>query len=248
MWPVIGGLLGGLGSFFGAEQTNTANAQNVAATNAANAQMQQQAETFNAGQTQQQESFQQSMSNTAYQRASSDMQAAGLNPMMMFGSGSAASSPGGSAASISPVRMQAPQYQSPLSTVADSVSHVVNSAVAAKTMDKMTDEIANLQATRQKVEAETLTEQQRQSLTFQQAENEAAKTQQNRYGIITAANAARTAQSEQSLPDWLRTSLDVGGFAGARVNQAISPVASVLHGANSAANFGYRWGQMMRGD
>lgn len=50
---------------------------------------------------QMQQDFQERMSNTAYQRATADMKAAGLNPMMMFGgSGGAASSPSGGQANI----------------------------------------------------------------------------------------------------------------------------------------------------
>jgi hypothetical protein len=52
---------------------------------------------------QQQQAFQAQMSNTAYRRAVKDMQAAGLNPGLMFNSGGAASSPAGSTATMNPV-------------------------------------------------------------------------------------------------------------------------------------------------
>ena len=54
---------------------------------------------FNAEQAQLQRDYEEHMSNTAYQRGVVDMQAAGLNPALMYGSGGAASTPSGSSAS-----------------------------------------------------------------------------------------------------------------------------------------------------
>lgn len=79
--------------------------------------------------------FQADMSNTAYQRSVADMQKAGLNPMMMYGGiGGGASTPSGAMA-------QPTDYSSYIST-----------AVQAT---RAFEEIKNLRAIRQNVEADT---------------------------------------------------------------------------------------------
>jgi hypothetical protein len=69
---LAGGLTGGLFSYLGQEEANRSNKQMA----------------------QQQMSFQELMDSTKYQRAVSDLKAAGLNPMMAYGN-MAAGSPSG---------------------------------------------------------------------------------------------------------------------------------------------------------
>lgn len=232
MWPVIGGLISGLGSFFGAEQTNQQSAQNTMMTNSANVAMQSEAERYNTAMVNQQESYAADMSNTAYRRATTDMQAAGLNPAMMFGSGSAASSPSGTAASVSPVRMERPQYQSPLSGLGDVVNHVVSNAVQMKSIDKMADEIANLQTTRAKIVADT-------GVSKAEEENLRARTgtQYQETGLKRAAsevmqNAAKTAANEMDINPTLRKWLDQFGYGGGKGAEALLPLTSIVNSAS----------------
>lgn len=58
---------------------------------------------FTASEAQKQRDYETMMSNTAYQRATADMAAAGLNPALMYGNATSASTPSGSAAaSVNP--------------------------------------------------------------------------------------------------------------------------------------------------
>ncbi len=83
---IIGAVIGGVSSAFGASKQNQAQTQ----------------------QAREQMAFQERMSNTSYQRGIADMRAAGLNPMLAYAQGGA-SSPGGTQASIVNPMGQAPE-------------------------------------------------------------------------------------------------------------------------------------------
>jgi len=69
------------------------------------------------------------MSNTSYQRAVDDMKKAGLNPMVMFGSGgSGASTPGGTNTTV--------PMQNPLAGFGDSLRRGLHTALETKRLNK----------------------------------------------------------------------------------------------------------------
>jgi hypothetical protein len=93
---------------------------------------------FNKQMIEQQEQFQERMSSTAFQRASKDMQAAGINPIMAFGH--PATAPSGGAAT-----MQAPQFG----------TDVISAVSAAQGMAKQQQEIVTGQAQADQLGAST---------------------------------------------------------------------------------------------
>lgn len=61
---------------------------------------QRRAQEYNSAEAELQRQWETNMSNTAYQRAVQDMQKAGLNPALMFGTANAASTPSGASGNI----------------------------------------------------------------------------------------------------------------------------------------------------
>ena len=152
MDPVTGALISGGSSILGGLVQGgwgAANANSAANQNQQNAWLNAQ---WNLAAQQQNQAWMEQMSNTAYQRSTKDMRAAGLNPALMYGSGSAASTP-----SSSPAQMNQPTNR-PIAPSSDPITPAVNSAVQAYTtvqaMKKMAAETENVKATNSLINAQ----------------------------------------------------------------------------------------------
>lgn len=92
--------------------------------------------------------FQEKMSNTAFQRSSADMQAAGLNPAAMYsGSGGPASTPPGSMAPVGNTMAAAS------ASLKDAASSATQTMVANKTIENLTSQIAKQNAEKANIAA-----------------------------------------------------------------------------------------------
>ncbi|WNK14383.1 MAG: DNA pilot protein [Microvirus sp.] len=180
----------------------------------------------------QQMQFQERMSSTAYQRASADMKAAGLNPMMMANGGMNASAPQGSPAS--------PMVKSGLD--ADSVQKAISTALAVRQNEA---QVENIQANTKKQDAETLTELRRPDLIAGQT-----VTERQRPGLVDAEvaesrsrerlyaakepivkNEAITAGNEAAINSAVRKTADQLAYGGKRTSQVLRPVSDFIGSA-----------------
>jgi len=123
-----GNLINDLTGVTSAREANAANAANAQAANA-----------FSAQQAQQQMDFQERMSNTSYQRAVKDMEAAGINPMMAINNGGASTPSGAAGTANVPNVMPVPTaLQGGLSSARDFIASYagLSSAMASTTAAK----------------------------------------------------------------------------------------------------------------
>lgn len=222
MDPLTMGLIGGGASLLGSIFSSNTSAQNTAAQIAASKEQQA---TQNA--------FTERMSSTAYQRADSDMKAAGLNPMMMFGSGSAASTPSGSS-----VQAPMPQTTSPFSGLGEAVGRVVSTAVQTKTMDKMADEMANLKTENAKIAADVDLSRARATESTESARLKGASTnlteaEQRKVQALMPQieNASRTAANQLDIDKDVRRVEDKASYHAKRVGDVIDPIATGVSSA-----------------
>lgn len=98
-FPVLaalgGAAIGGLASYFGQKETNSANKEMQADANSANMEM-----------ARQNREWQERMANTAHQREVADLKSAGLNPILSGTGGGGASTPSGNVATINAARAE----------------------------------------------------------------------------------------------------------------------------------------------
>lgn len=221
-------LLGGaslISGFFGSETAKENNERNVA--------MQRETNQMQIAENQKNRDFQQQMSNTAYQRASTDMVAAGLNPMMMFGSGAAASSPSGGVPNLQAPKLDVGAQQQGIAQMGTAVEKAVSSAVQMKTLEKMADEMSNLEA--ENVRIKQLTEQAAAATATERerSKNVEADTK-NKYQDLTAKKLDRARQEWDaikyldlsSVPDAARKAANIGSWGAGKVSDVMAPLIS----------------------
>lgn len=149
--PGLGSIVGGALSYIGQGKTNKAQAdltrmqneataRNVDETNRWNYDIAARANDSARDNAREAMAFSERMANSAYQRVTTDMRAAGINPMLAITNGGA-SAPQGVAAPVTTARMEAPEvrrpsFDSPLTRLGQQVGSGLSSAMDWQRKDK----------------------------------------------------------------------------------------------------------------
>lgn len=242
--PFFGSIVAGgaslLGSWFGAEQSAENTAANIHAqtmmnerTLGFNADQARENRSFQADQASTNRQFQADMSNSAYTRAMADMRNAGLNPILAAKQGGASTPSGamasGAQASASSPNMALHNTRSAWEGLGEAVNKMVNTAISAKTFEKMTEEIANVQADTAKTKAVEALHKQQTLTEFQETGRRQAEKGVSEYKLMTGALSADEARAILDLPTWLRHMLVQGGYAGGKVEGTLGGASALKH-------------------
>lgn len=130
MFDFLPSVISGVFGFLGQDEANDANRE-IANNNSA----------FNAEQAALNRDFQERMSNTAYQRATADMKAAGLNPMLAYSQGGASSPSGAQGAAVAPAPMQNKNVAALQASAAQAAVTNTNADTAVKEADAKVKEV-----------------------------------------------------------------------------------------------------------
>lgn len=150
---IAGSLLGPLIGYHGQQETNRSNETMANNATAANMMEADRNRTFQAEQAATARDFEERMSNTAYQRAATDMKAAGINPILMANSG--ASTPNASAPSGSQGSAVAATSQNPAAHLTGVFSSALDAMKTLGELDLQTAQAGLIKAQTQKTGIES---------------------------------------------------------------------------------------------
>lgn len=155
---------------------------------------------------QQQMAFQQNMSNTSYQRAVADMQAAGLNPMLAYSQGGASTPSGASA------------------TMQDALTPAVNSAMKAREVNAS---VANMSAQVDKTRADT---------DLSRAQTLKASADAKLSAVSAKQVATQNALAESDLPKARNEAAAQSSWWSRNIAPYLPSLGSAAHSAGSVVN------------